>query len=504
MKDSEEQATQIGTIIAALNKVDVLTVPARTGKCQLSLDTGACVNIISEKSFKELKRRYRGNHWKVRSPDLKLSGVTGNNMDLLGVVTIPIRFSRTGESFKAEFYIASVFPLPADGLLGLSTMRHNHIDIKPHLNAITHRDKLYTAMESSSPLLHSGGVVASTVRTEVAAERQSGLITESLIETPPYDSSDIESKKEPNWTSVSAVLSGGQRIRSQECRRLQVRLPHAKEGVDVVCLSETARVKGLSLESTLSTVRGDSLTDVLVLNRTGSDIHLKKGCCLGSFLVYDTRVVPEPAEFPIASVQVATQEGSKRDLIEPHVKVVDYPLHRTQLLRLLNDYKDVIALPGEPLGKTDLAQHYITLQPNANPVYIPAYRLPHSQREIVDNMVDDMLQQGVVQMSASPWNSPLFLVPKKDGGWRPVIDFRRVNQITVPDRYPMPVLNDILQSLGKDNVVFTSLDLFSGYWQVLMDERSREVTAFSTPSGHFEFLRMPFGLRNAPLTSAYD
>ena len=64
----------------------------------------------------------------------------------------------------------------------------------------------------------------------------------------------------------------------------------------------------------------------------------------------------------------------------------------------------------------------------------------------------------------------------------------------------MPILSDILQSLGKDNAVFSNLDLLSGYWQIPLDEKSREITAFSTPLGHFEFLRMPFGLRNAPLT----
>ncbi len=119
---------------------------------------------------------------------------------------------------------------------------------------------------------------------------------------------------------------------------------------------------------------------------------------------------------------------------------------------------------------------------------------------MVQQKVDDVLQEEVIQESHSPWNSPLFLVPKKDGTYRPVIDFRKVNALTVPDHYPLPVLSELLQLTGKLNTVFTSLDLLSGFWQISMDDKSRKVTAFSTPAGHYEWLRLPMRLRNASLT----
>ncbi len=75
-----------------------------------------------------------------------------------------------------------------------------------------------------------------------------------------------------------------------------------------------------------------------------------------------------------------------------------------------------------------------------------------------------MLNQGVIQHPRSPWNSPLFLVPKKDGIFRPVIDFRKVNEVTENDRYPLPILGDLLMSLGQGNTIFSSLDLLSVYW----------------------------------------
>ncbi len=91
-------------------------------------------------------------------------------------------------------------------------------------------------------------------------------------------------------------------------------------------------------------------------------------------------------------------------------------------------------------------------------------------------------------------------MPKKDGKLRLVIDFRRVNEVTVDDHYPLPVLRDLLMRLGRGNKVFSSLYLLSGYWQLRMAPKSREVTTFSTPNGHFEWTHMPFGLKGAPLT----
>ncbi len=93
-----------------------------------------------------------------------------------------------------------------------------------------------------------------------------------------------------------------------------------------------------------------------------------------------------------------------------------------------------------------------------------------------------------------------YVVPKKDGSFRPFIDFRKVSEVTEDDSYPFSVLGDFLMSLGQGNTIFSSLDLVSGYWQVPMSAKSREITSFSTPSGHFEWLRMPFGLKTAPIT----
>ncbi len=163
-------------------------------------------------------------------------------------------------------------------------------------------------------------------------------------------------------------------------------------------------------------------------------------------------------------------------------------------------HRRATALPGEPFGVTHCAEHNIKLKPGSNPVYINAYKLPHSQRQLVKELIKDMLDQGIIQETNSPWNSPLFLLPKKDGTLSPITDFRRVNEVTVDNHYPLPVLQDLLMGLGRGNKVFSSLDLLSGYWQLPMAPESREVTVFSMPNGHFEWAHMPFSLKEAPLT----
>jgi hypothetical protein len=107
-----------------------------------------------------------------------------------------------------------------------------------------------------------------------------------------------------------------------------------------------------------------------------------------------------------------------------------------------------------------------------------------------------MEREGIVQRSTSPWASPLHMVPKKDGSWRPCGDFRRLNLVTEADVYPLPNMLDFSDRISGCTV-FSKIDLRKGYWQVPVRPEDRQKTAVITPFGLFEFLRMPFGLCNA-------
>ena len=117
----------------------------------------------------------------------------------------------------------------------------------------------------------------------------------------------------------------------------------------------------------------------------------------------------------------------------------------------------------------------------------------------MSHLIEDMVQKGIVQPSTSAWASPIVLVPKRDNSLRFCVDYRKVNAVTKRDVYPPPRIDDILDTLGKARY-FTTLDLASGFWQIEMDPSTREKSAFATHCGLHEFIRMPFGMCNAPAT----
>ena len=153
--------------------------------------------------------------------------------------------------------------------------------------------------------------------------------------------------------------------------------------------------------------------------------------------------------------------------------------------------------PSE-LGSTDLVTHHIDTGDH-QPIRQLPRRMPFSQRSKATQPVQEMLEQGVITLSASPWASPILLVCKKDGNIRFCVDYGKLNSITKLDVFPLPRIDNTLDLLAQ-NSLFSTLDLASGYWQVKMGSKSREKMAFVTTSGLYEFVSMLFGLCNAPAT----
>lgn len=171
------------------------------------------------------------------------------------------------------------------------------------------------------------------------------------------------------------------------------------------------------------------------------------------------------------------------------------PEERQQLDHLLQEFSTLFKLSNEP---TPFAEHRIVLQDDT-PIAVPPYRISIEKKQQLRKELDILLENGTIEECESPYAAPVVLVPKKDGGIRLTVDYRRLNAITRADRYPLPRIDDLLHDAKKTKYM-TTLDLKSGYHQISVRPSDRDKTGFVTPFGTFRYTRMPFGLVTAPST----
>lgn len=171
---------------------------------------------------------------------------------------------------------------------------------------------------------------------------------------------------------------------------------------------------------------------------------------------------------------------------------------KKQALELFDKYKDVFSSDTYDLGTAKGVTHYIDTG-DSDPVRLQPVCRSLALEAVVNKEIQELLDKGLIKPSCSPWASPVLIVKKKDGINRVVIDYRRLNNVTKKDSYPLPCIDNTLDRLGGSKF-FLAMDLASGYWQIELPESEQEKCAMITASGLYQPMCMPQGLCNAPAT----
>lgn len=246
------------------------------------------------------------------------------------------------------------------------------------------------------------------------------------------------------------------------------------------------------------------IVEINVVNVSPKPVHLHRGIPIavahtGIYILCTDQTACLPTGVSSVIQEVGTGSPKVPEHLTAMVRGASTALtgHQvSELEALLLEYQDTFVGPDGKLGLTHLTEHTIDTG-DTKPIKQRPRRMAYVKRQQAKEEVNKMLENDVIRPSVSPWASPVVLVQKKDGSVRFCVDFRLLNAHTKKDSFPLPRIDEALESLGGATW-FSTLDLASGYWQVAMSEEDKTKTAFVTQDATYEFNVLPFGLCNAP------
>ena len=252
---------------------------------------------------------------------------------------------------------------------------------------------------------------------------------------------------------------------------------------------------------------GDSECYVPMTNWGTRPVQLEKGSVVGNIeevdLIASHDSLWDEDPFPTIATISPTEVRQREGTLLSQLNIGDAGTSEEQkcLKKFLCSINEVFALSDHELGETDLVEHQINLEPGSRPFRTSPRRLPYALRTELDAELMQLLESGCIEPSISPYTSGLVLVRKKDDGLRICVDYRGINKDTIPDCYPIPRIDDLIDMVGRcKGTFFTTLDLMKGYHHIRMEEESRTKTTFTCHLGLYQYRRMPFGLTNVPAT----
>ena len=425
------------------------------------IDTGASVSLIQSKYVTPL-------HTVTKSPEFSIRDVNGKLRTLDEHVPLTLEFS--GAPYGFDFYLSP--QLPADVLLGMSAIVEAGWIIDPIRRQLYHCEHALPPLPFA-PCPHRGVCAYTAAPVTIPARTWKRIMVPNPYPQQEKPPGKREALQCTPITPPTLPLHGAPIVTRVSAPEIPVLLCNTA----YFDLPIPADVPVVRLEMTKDMEQQASL--VLTAEKdTGGDFE--EGGEAAQASTKAKKRVPVAQCFDLSG---ADANWEKRDAKE--------------LRKLLEEYRSVWENPNI-VGRAKVGEHRIDTG-EALPVALPTRRVAWVERDKIQEEVNKMKEQNVVVDSESPWSSPPVLVKKKDGSVRFCIDYRKLNEATVADKYPLPRIDDVLDALSK-GCYFSVIDLKAGYWQIPMRPQDAQKTAFRTVDGLFEFTVMPFGLKNAPAT----
>ena len=274
----------------------------------------------------------------------------------------------------------------------------------------------------------------------------------------------------------------------------------------LVIIKSNEIMPGVILEEVLTKVLNRNRIFVVITNKNPHQVCIKPSLTLGVTVDFDF----EEKIIPINEAQISGCTNStgpipscspeKEKYLKANLRCPDDPHLRNLYEHLVLQNHDVFAEDKYDLGFSDAVSHKINMK-NNQPIYIKQFRIPDAHQEVILQHIDEWQNKKVIEECSSPYNSPVFCVPKKGGGLRIVQDCREINKNSFEDKYAIKDVQECIDTIGKSaSTIFSTLDMASGFWQQNLDESSRDFTAFTIPflNTQFRWSRTTMGLQGAP------